>query len=72
MYMWVGEERETHHAEIVAIIELTLARRTVMLPVTEGVHMLLGSLLGMKGTRAFVTFPHDDWNIRCCRWIILK
>lgn len=30
-----------------------------MFPVTTGVHMLLGCLEAIEGTRACVTFPHD-------------
>ncbi len=43
-----------------------------MFPMTEGVHMLLDSLLGVKGTRTCITFPHDDWNVRYFRRMILK
>lgn len=46
------------HAEVVATIELTLAWRAVMVPVTTSVHVLLDCLLAVEGTRACVTFPH--------------
>lgn len=51
------------HAEIVPVIEHPPAWRTVMFPVTTGVHMLLGCLQAVESTGACVTFPHDGWNL---------
>lgn len=64
---WVAEELGVYHAEIVAIIELTLAWRTVMFPVTKGVHMLLDRLLASEFACTSVTFPHDRQCVQCLR-----
>ena len=56
---------EEYHAEIVAIIETSLALRTVVFPVTKGVHMLLGCPQATEGACTRVTFRHDEWNIWC-------
>ena len=36
-----NRRRKDYHAEIVAVVELPLARCTVMFPMTTGIHMLL-------------------------------